>query len=434
MAFSPPPTAPQTPLAESMRPASIDDIVGQEHLTGEGMPLRNAVLSRQPGSMILWGPPGCGKTTVARIIAKESGMRIATLSAVLCGVKDIREEVLAAGAAAAEGVGTVVFVDEVHRFNKSQQDAFLPHVESGLFTFIGATTENPSFSINPALLSRCGVHVLRHVSDEALWLLLDRAQTRLGIPFSKEAGTMLVNFSDGDARRLLSAAQETARAAKAAGLSVVPASILPSTLGKQTRAMQKDGDDFHDQISALHKSIRGSNPDAAAYWAARMIDAGADPAYLGRRLLRCAYEDIGIADPNAALVAASALSSFERLGPPEGLLCITSCAIYLACAPKSNAAYVAHNVAMSLAKGPAFAVPMRLRNAPTNLLRDIGASEGYRYAHDEPGAYAAGETYLPDEMKNVEIYKPSDRGAEKAVSARLANWKALDAGAKDAKG
>ena len=406
-----------------MRPRSIDEVVGQSHLLGPGKPLRVAFESRRPHSMILWGPPGVGKTTLARLMADAFGLDFIAISAVLGGVKDIREAVERAQLNRAQSQrGTVVFVDEVHRFNKAQQDAFLPHVETGLFVFIGATTENPSFEVVGALLSRAAVYVLEPLTRDELERLIDRASERElgGLAVEVEARAMLVDLADGDARRLLNALEVAANAARDNGLRPSVRSSCgtrcPRRCGGSTRAARTST----TPISALHKSVRGSDPDAALYWMARMFDGGVDPRYVARRVVRMATEDVGLADPRALEVALAATETYERLGSPEGELAIAQAVVYMACAPKSNALYKAYgDVRAFIAKDASRPVPMRLRNAPTKLMKDLGYGDGYRYAHDEPDAYAAGETYLPDGMKRVHWYEPTEQGVEQRIRERL---------------
>ena len=422
------------PLAERLRPRTIDDVIGQQHLLGPGKPLRVAFESGEPHSMILWGPPGVGKTTLARLMADSFNAEFMALSAVLSGVKDIREAVeRAQSLRATRQRRTILFVDEVHRFNKSQQDAFLPHVESGLFTFIGATTENPSFEVNGALLSRASVHVLKSLTEDDLGLLLERAcRDELdGLEFTPDARGSLLASADGDGRKLLNNLEIVHRAAQARQASEVDAVLLSACLGDALRRFDKGGDAFYDQISALHKSVRGSNPDASLYWFVRMLDGGADPRYLSRRLVRMASEDIGLADPRALRLALDAAETYERLGSPEGELALAEAVIYLACAAKSNAVYNAYNAARAfIAKDKSRPVPEHLRNAPTKLMKELGYGKLYRYAHDEPDAYAADETYLPDGIGQPNWYRPTPRGLEQKIGEKLSYLRELDAAAR----
>ena len=421
---------PVAPLAELLRPATIDEVIGQAHLLGDGKPLRVAFESGKPHSMILWGPPGVGKTTLARLMARAFDADFIALSAVLSGVKDIREAVeRAERALQAHGRRTILFVDEVHRFNKAQQDAFLPHVERGLITFIGATTENPSFEVNSALLSRASVYVLQPLSDAELAILLERAIVRQlpALSLAPDARSLLVQYADGDARRLLNMLEQLNVAAQARSPEVIDAAFLRSTLSQARRLFDKGGEQFYDQISALHKSVRGSSADAALYWLTRMLDGGADPRYVGRRLVRMAIEDIGLADPRALRFALDACETYERLGSPEGELALAEAAIYLAMAPKSNAAYVAYGAARDLIQSSGtLPVPLHLRNAPTRLMKNLGYGRDYRYAHDEVAGYAAGERYLPEALGDVHLYEPTDRGLEARIRERLAQLRALD--------
>jgi putative ATPase len=428
--MNPPYAMTSIPLAERLRPQTLDDVIGQQHLLGPGKPLRVAFESGQPHSMILWGPPGVGKTTLARLMADSFNAEFIALSAVLSGVKDIREAVERAQVVQANsGRRTILFVDEVHRFNKNQQDAFLPHVESGLFTFIGATTENPSFEVNGALLSRAAVYVLKSLSEEDLDELIDRAaiQALDGLDFTPEAKAILIASADGDGRKLLNNLEIVARAAAAGNLQEVDEALLATALAENLRRFDKGGDAFYDQISALHKSVRGSNPDASLYWFVRMLDGGADPRYLARRIIRMASEDIGLADPRALRLALDAAETYERLGSPEGELALAQAVVFLACAAKSNAVYNAYNAARAfIAKDKSRPVPEHLRNAPTKLMKELGYGKLYRYAHDEPDAYAAGETYLPEGMREPAWYQPVPRGMEGKIAEKLAYLQSLD--------
>jgi len=418
------------PLAEILRPATIDEVVGQVHLLGPGKPLRLAFESGTPHSMILWGPPGVGKTTLARLMAQAFDAEFIALSAVFSGVKDIREAVARAEQTlAASGRRTILFVDEVHRFNKAQQDAFLPYVERGIITFVGATTENPSFEVNSALLSRASVYVLKSLSEDELGVLFERAGARAfpDLEFDENARARLTGFADGDARRLLNLLEQIRTAAQAQGVTRIDPQFVDDALSRSLRRFDKGGDAFYDQISALHKSVRGSSPDAALYWLVRMLDGGADPLYLGRRIVRMAVEDVGLADPRALDLALAACQTYERLGSPEGELALAEAVVFLACAAKSNRIYLAYNAARAFVREDASRpVPEHLRNAPTKLMKDLGYGRAYRYAHDEPEGYAAGENYFPDGMPPVEWYRPSGRGLEAKIAEKLAHLRELD--------
>jgi putative ATPase len=425
---------PERPLAEAMRPADLSEVVGQTHLLGPGKPLRVAFESGKLHSMILWGPPGVGKTTLARLMAHAFNAEFIAISAVLSGVKEIREAVSRAEAVLQQsGRPTILFVDEVHRFNKAQQDAFLPHVERGLLTFIGATTENPSFEVNSALLSRAAVYVLQPLSDDELGELFERALRQLpdGIAFTPEAKQLVIGYADGDARRLINLVEQIGAASASGTQPEVDEAFVKNTLTQSLRRFDKGGDAFYDQISALHKSVRGSAPDASLYWLCRMLDGGADPLYVGRRMVRMASEDIGLADPRALRITLDACETYERLGSPEGELALAEAVIYLAVAPKSNAAYTAYSAARAqVREDRSRPVPVHLRNAPTRLMKELGYGHEYRYAHDEPDAYSAGENYFPDDMADVKFYKPTPRGLEQKIAERLAYLRSLDEAAK----
>ena len=439
-----------TPLAERLRPRTLDEVIGQPQLLSPGKPLRVAFESHQPHSMILWGPPGVGKTTLARLMAHAFDADFIALSAVLAGVKDIREAVARADLTRAQSARqTLVFVDEVHRFNKSQQDAFLPHVESGLFVFVGATTENPSFEVNGALLSRAAVYVLISLTEEDLGGLLRRALNDAaapelrGITLTDAARRTLIASADGDARKLLNNLEIVARAgandaqasnddAAQPSLLVIDEDLLARALSENLRRFDKGGDAFYDQISALHKAVRGSHPDASLYWFTRMLDGGADPRYLARRMIRMASEDIGLADPRALRVTLDASEVYERLGSPEGELALAEAVIYLACAAKSNAVYTAFGAAKNfIRQDGSRPVPPHIRNAPTNLMKELGYGKEYRYAHDEPEGYAAGESYLPEGMDEPRWYRPTSRGLETRIAEKLAHLRKLDNDADD---
>ncbi|EXJ16547.1 replication-associated recombination protein A [Imhoffiella purpurea] len=429
------PDSQDAPLADRMRPAVLDDFVGQGHLLASGKPLRRAIESGRLHSMIFWGPPGTGKTTLARLVAHNSGAHFITLSAVLSGVKEIREAVAEAqNVRRLEQRGTVLFIDEVHRFNKGQQDAFLPHVENGTLTFIGATTENPSFSLNNALLSRARVYVLKSLTAEDIRQVLDRALNDAerglggqGLELADEGAALLAQSADGDARRALNLLD---LAAQLADDGRIEPETVAEVASASVRRFDKGGDIFYDQISALHKSVRGSSPDAALYWLARMIDGGCDPLYIARRVVRMASEDIGNADPRALHLALDAWEAQERLGSPEGELMLAQAVVYLACAAKSNAVYVAWKAALEDARASgSLDVPVHLRNAPTKLMKELGYGRAYRYAHDEPDAYAAGEVYFPEEMGERRYYQPVERGLEIRIREKLERLRALDRGA-----
>ncbi len=409
------------PLAEILRPKTIDDVIGQDHLLGDDCPIRNAVTSNKLPSIILWGPPGVGKTSIAFAIANSVNYEFISLSAVLSGVKDIREAVDKANFNKDQNQKkTMLFIDEVHRFNKSQQDAFLPHVENGLFTFIGATTENPSFEVNSALLSRCQVYILNSLSNEALKKILNKALSiQENIKLDESSTEFIIEYANGDGRRLLNLVEVVYFYSKDKPI-VVDIDLIKKIASSSYRRFDKGGEQFYDQISALHKSVRGSDPDASIYWLQRMLDGGADPLYLARRIIRIAIEDIGLADPRAQTIALEAYQIFERLGTPEGELALTNAVLYLAAAPKSNAAYQAHNLSKAyVISHNNYDVPIHLRNAPTKLMQEIGYGKEYRYAHNEPHAYAAGEKYFPDELDPIQFYIPTNRGLEIKINEKL---------------
>ncbi|MEN9560719.1 MAG: hypothetical protein RLZZ502_1930 [Pseudomonadota bacterium] len=426
-----------TPLAEQLRPKTLAEVVGQAHLLAPGRPLATAIAAGRPHSMILWGPPGVGKTTLSRLLAQAFAYELIALSAVLSGVKDIRDAIVQAQNRQAAGQSPVcLFVDEVHRFNKAQQDAFLPYVESGLFTFIGATTENPSFGVNKALLSRAQVYVLTALSESELEVLLRRALSTVNASYSleQEVVQLLCHMADGDARRLLNLFEQCHGAALKLQLTVLDLPRCKDMLARSLRRFDAGGDDFYDSISALHKSVRGSHPDAALYWFARMLDGGADPLYLGRRIIRMASEDIGLADPRALEICLNAVNAYERLGSPEGELALANAVVYLAVAAKSNAVYTAYKeVKQFIREDKSRPIPLHLRNAPTKLMSELGHGHAYRYAHDEPHAYAAGETYLPVGMAEPNWYRPTERGLESRIAEKLAQLRQWDAEAKQEK-
>jgi putative ATPase len=425
---------PAAPLADRLRPKTVADVIGQRHLLAPGKPLAVAFATGKPHSMILWGPPGVGKTTLARLMADAFNADFIALSAVLSGVKDIRDSIARAEATLAQsGRHTILFVDEVHRFNKAQQDAFLPYVEQGLVTFIGATTENPSFEVNSALLSRATVYVLEALDADELAQLLVRALAAAMPEATLEATARdaIISYADGDGRRLLNLVEQLGVAAQDAGRSDIDLAFVEATITRSMRRFDKGGEAFYDQISALHKSVRGSDPDASLYWFCRMLDGGADPLYVGRRMIRMASEDIGLADPRALQITLDAVATFERLGTPEGELALAQAVIYLACAAKSNAVYVAYNAARAfIASDGSRPVPLRLRNAPTRLMKNLGYGKDYRYAHNEEDAYAAGEHYFPDGMAAAQWYLPTERGLEAKIGEKLAALRNRDAAAR----
>ncbi len=424
------------PLADRLRPQTLQDFVGQSHLLSTGKPLFEAIQSGLLHSLILWGPPGVGKTTLARIIAQQAGAQCVAISAVLSGVKDIRKVVEAAESNWSNNQQkTILFVDEVHRFNKSQQDAFLPHVEAGTFTFIGATTENPSFALNNALLSRARVYCLKPLQKSDLATILDNALTKDDkVSIEPQAAQLLINSADSDARRLLNYLELSIKLCDVSNQTIITSAVIEEVIRDGLRRFDNHGDDFYNQISALHKSVRGSDPDASIYWLRRMLDGGCDPLYLARRILRIASEDIGNADPRALEIALNAWQVQEKLGSPEGELALAQAVVYLACAAKSNAVYKAFNTVGAVIKNTgSLEVPLHLRNAPTKLMKEQGYSQGYRYAHDEANGFSAGEMYLPEALQGQQYYQPVERGLEIKISAKLQQLRQLNKESKNPK-
>jgi len=424
------------PLADRLRPQTLQGFVGQSHLISTGKPLFEAIQSGLLHSLILWGPPGVGKTTLARIIAQQAGAQCVAISAVLSGVKDIRKVVEAAESNWSNNQQkTILFVDEVHRFNKSQQDAFLPHVEAGTFTFIGATTENPSFALNNALLSRARVYCLKPLQKSDLATILDNALTKDDkVSIEPQAAQLLINSADSDARRLLNYLELSIKLCDVSNQTIITSAVIEEVIRDGLRRFDNHGDDFYNQISALHKSVRGSDPDASIYWLRRMLDGGCDPLYLARRILRIASEDIGNADPRALEIALNAWQVQEKLGSPEGELALAQAVVYLACAAKSNAVYKAFNTVGAVIKNTgSLEVPLHLRNAPTKLMKEQGYSQGYRYAHDEANGFSAGEMYLPEALQGQQYYQPVERGLEIKISAKLQQLRQLNKESKNPK-
>lgn len=428
-------TAPRPPLAELLRPRTLDEVVGQSHLLGSGKPLRRTFEAKKLHSFILWGPPGVGKTTLGRLAASVSDSQFIAISAVLAGVKDIRQAIdTAQEALDRNGRSTVLFVDEIHRFNKAQQDALLPHVESGLLTLVGGTTEHPGMEVNNALLSRAQVYTLHPLDDDELRQLYERALPHIGsVTLEDDALALLAGFADGDGRRFLNLVEQVSTAATGAGIEIVTGEFAKSSTSPSLRRFDKAGDQLYWQLSAFHKSLRGSQPDAALYWLARMLDGGGDARHIARRMVAMASEDIGNADPRALQLALNAVEAYDRLGSPEGELALAQATTYLAMAPKSNASYLAWNQAKEFVRQDGSrAVPIHLRNAPAKLMKEMGYGEEYRYAHDEPDAYAAGQSYFPDDVEPRHWYQPSDRGLEAKIGEKLAWLRSLDGAAKKA--